>query len=297
MSNGADKWTYVIESSIELLVAGIDQRLDFKQLADTAGFSPYHFHKVFRAIAGESPAGLSRRIKLERAAYEIANTERPVGEIAMDAGFEAVEAFTRSFQKRFEVNPSVYRKNLQEVFWLECPNGVHFQPAGAPLGFVPVSYRAINMELRTDSSPQGDFIKKRVHGAYTDLGQKWGAFFQELYKSGSIRGPVSTATVFFDDPDAVPVEELRADMCVTRTGDVAAPEGTELGELSQGRFAVATYTGHYDGLADAWAKVYGEMLSDAGHTPREGNCFEMYLDDPTKTPPEKLRTEIWVPID
>src|SRR4051794_30063687 len=61
------------------------------------------FHRLFRALIDETPAAMRRRLLLERAAYYLRNTRLHVTEIALDANYNSLEAFTRAFRKAFHV--------------------------------------------------------------------------------------------------------------------------------------------------------------------------------------------------
>src|SRR5688500_9464237 len=72
----------------------LDAHVEPKELARVAGLSLHHFHRVFRGVLGESTAEHLRRLRLERAARRLRDTERPVTDVAFEAGYEAHEAFT-----------------------------------------------------------------------------------------------------------------------------------------------------------------------------------------------------------
>src|SRR5688500_14496747 len=79
----------------------LDDTLTPARLADVAHLSPYHFHRIFSGIVGESISSHVRRLRLERAAGELRRTDRDVIDIALGAGFEAHEPFTRAFREHF----------------------------------------------------------------------------------------------------------------------------------------------------------------------------------------------------
>src|SRR5262249_34051831 len=74
-----------------------------------ACFSLRHFHRIFRGLIGESIAEHQRRLRLERAARRLRDTDRPILDIALDAGYDSHEAFTRAFRAHFDMAPSEFR--------------------------------------------------------------------------------------------------------------------------------------------------------------------------------------------
>jgi AraC family transcriptional regulator len=104
-------------------------------LARRAFHSRTQFHSLFRALVEETPAAMRRRLLLERAAWSLANTARSVTEVALDANYGSLEAFTRAFRKAYSASPSLYRRIRTDRFRLPSPNGIHFvTPATNPKG-------------------------------------------------------------------------------------------------------------------------------------------------------------------
>ncbi|HWA25157.1 MAG TPA: helix-turn-helix domain-containing protein [Lacunisphaera sp.] len=95
---------------LEYMRAHLDEPLDLDALARLAGVSPRQLDRVFLRLFGESPRACLRRLRLERAAGQLRTSRRRILAIALDAGFESHEAFTRSFTRRFGHKPADYRR-------------------------------------------------------------------------------------------------------------------------------------------------------------------------------------------
>lgn len=79
------------------------------ELARIACFSPFHFHRIFRGMVGESVNQHVRRLRLERAAMVLKSSERSIIDVAFDAGYQTHESFTRAFRGAFACSPSGFR--------------------------------------------------------------------------------------------------------------------------------------------------------------------------------------------
>src|SRR5437868_5570779 len=88
----------------------LDRPLPVCQLADRACLSSFHFQRLFRQISGEACIQLVRRLRLERAAWQLQNTPESISEIAFEAGFDSLEAFSRAFRKSFATPATDFRK-------------------------------------------------------------------------------------------------------------------------------------------------------------------------------------------
>lgn len=88
----------------------ISEPLDRETLADVAGFSIPHFHRVFTAHVGESAAGYVRRLRLERAARKLRMGAVDITEVALAAGYDSHAAFSKAFKQQFGLSPSEFRQ-------------------------------------------------------------------------------------------------------------------------------------------------------------------------------------------
>src|SRR5215510_7392392 len=101
-----------LERVFTWLATHLDDAIDLARLADVAALSPYHFHRVYRAVQGETVTDTVRRLRLHRAAVELITGELPVARIATRAGYGSQEAFTRAFKAAYAVPPARYRASF-----------------------------------------------------------------------------------------------------------------------------------------------------------------------------------------
>src|SRR6202022_2779393 len=88
----------------------LDEPLDIDRLAEIACMSPYHWHRIYQAMYGETVATMVRRLRLHRAAGYLANGTMPIAEIAERSGYSSLQSFTRTFRAAFGIPPAQYRK-------------------------------------------------------------------------------------------------------------------------------------------------------------------------------------------
>jgi AraC family transcriptional regulator len=83
-------------------------------------------------VVEETPAAMRRRLLLERAAYQLGHTGKSVTDVALDANYGSLEAFTRAFRKAFRISPSLYRRMRDPHFHLPASKNIHFCAPGSP---------------------------------------------------------------------------------------------------------------------------------------------------------------------
>jgi AraC family transcriptional regulator len=113
---------------VDAVLEALDEGLDGPALAARAMLSPFHFHRLVRAGIGEAPATFRRRLLLERAAWQLGRGGT-VTDVSLEAGYDAVEAFSRAFSRAFGVPPSRFAAAGRD-FRLAAPNAIHFHPPG-----------------------------------------------------------------------------------------------------------------------------------------------------------------------
>lgn len=253
----------------------LDDELSPAAIAKAASFSLHHFHRIFRAQLGESVMQRVRRLRLERAARDLRDSEARLLEVAVRAGYESHEAFTRAFIERFEVAPSVFRA----------------QPAARVREWVSRAERArLQVEVRELPDVPVGFV--RHGGSYADVAQTWA-------KLVSLVGAQNMAALYGvcpDDPEVTAAEHLRFDACVALQPGLNT-EGLAMGLLPAGRWAIAVHVGPYERLHETYLDLIGRWAPTSGYELAHDAVVEHYLNDPTRTPASVLRTEVRVRLE
>jgi len=99
-----------IEEVMRYIREHIGKPLDRETLADVAGFSVPHFHRVFTAHAGESAISYIRRLRLERAGRKLRMGAVDITEVALAAGYESHSSFSKAFKQQYGLSPSEFRQ-------------------------------------------------------------------------------------------------------------------------------------------------------------------------------------------
>ncbi len=276
----------------------LDEALDLPQLAADAALSPFHFHRVFRGMVGETPAEFVRRLRLERAAWQLVSTSAPVTAIAFDAGYEAHEAFTRAFRQHFGASPSEYRDTPRTSHRLAAPCGVHFDPRQPMAAFIARHSEGVSMDVHIDQQPARRLAAVRHVGPYNQIGRAFAQLGQALGPSLAQLGAGGAAMIalYHDDPESVPVEALRSDAAVVVPDNFVMPPGLSEQRLPAGRYASTLHIGAYEQLGDVWLRFMGEWLPASGEHVAESPALESYLNNPETTPKAEWKTLLSIPL-
>jgi AraC family transcriptional regulator len=134
-------------------------------------------------------------------------------------------------------------------------------------------------------------------GPYHRIGPAFEALGRILGEAGAHGAARGWLGLYHDSPETTPVSELRSHAAAVWAGGAPVPEGLETIEVPGGRYAVLTYRGAYEGLADAWRGFTPEAIAAAGGASmRYAAAMEIYVDDPQSVPPGQARTELCLAV-
>jgi AraC family transcriptional regulator len=110
-TNANGQYAQRINRVIDYLRGNLDRQVKLEELAKVACFSEFHFHRIFRAVSGETLNNFTNRLRLEKAARHLRFSDRNLTDIALDCGFSSSATFSRAFRSGYETTPSQFRKS------------------------------------------------------------------------------------------------------------------------------------------------------------------------------------------
>ena len=262
----------------------VDAEMTLEELAKVACYSPYHFHRIFQAIVGESVHRYVKRLRLEKAAGQLRYTGRPVTEIAMDASYDTPSAFTKAFKQFMGKSPKNYRLLHAAV------NTVLEKIKELPM---------IHPDKIEKNVTDLSLLFVRRYGNYTKSPwSAWQAITGFINENHLDRSKMRCFGIAHDDPQVTSEDKLRYDAAIL------VPQGAqEKGEVGRqvlkgGKYAIFTHHGSYDGLEAAFNKIFLKWLPISREKFDEGRPVfcEYFHMEYVRTAPEKLETKVYIPL-
>ncbi len=258
----------------------LDGDLSLETLAQVACMSPFHWHRVFYGITGETLANCIRRIRMDRATFLLLQTTQSVAEIAAQCGYGNVQSFARSFQADYGLTPSKFRKSP-----------VAYRAADVPRHVVPPCF-----DIEIVEQPAFRLVAESHRGDYQYLGRTVSQLHARLALRDFLEEQAVPIAILHDDPFLVPEPELRSDIGFVIPDAAALPEGFGEVRLAASRCAVLHFKGPYVGLFEAYRYLYGCWLPNNGVELSDAPIYAMILEDPREVAPSDLRTDICLPL-
>ncbi|MBI4928964.1 MAG: AraC family transcriptional regulator [Anaerolineae bacterium] len=283
-----------INRVLDHIHANLDQTLTLDELAQVAGFSPFHFHRLFKSLVGETISEYILRSRLERAANSLLYMpEQSILSISVACGFSSPAVFSRAFKERFSFTPSQYRKagkTLRKPDQM-VRNGDQEMPTqerytGAQSHSFNPERKLPPMEIKIVTLPAFHVAYIRHLTGYEKgkHSSTIGAAFQRVCAWAAARDlfrpNTLTIGIPYDNPDITPSERCRYDACVTIPEDVTAGSG-EVGvmDISGGKYAVCHIEVPVEEtrqIGEMVDRMYCEWLPDSSCTVDEKPALEIY---------------------
>jgi AraC family transcriptional regulator len=260
--------------------AHLDDELDLDRLAEIACMSANHWHRIYRAVLGETPAMTVKRLRLHRAAGELVTTARPIADIAKANGYPNLQSFTRIFRADYGLPPAAYRRQ-----------GKHLARLPTPGSGDETMYE---VKIRRLAGKQAVGIEHS--GSYMEINKAFTELFARIAAANRLQDARQMFGIYLDDPETVPVEQLRSAACAVLASGSEPPEGLKPFSTSAGDYAVLTHKGPYANLQQAYRWLYGTWLRESGREVRDEPLYEVYVNNPRDVPASELVTEICLPL-
>lgn len=265
----------------------IDGDLSLEKLAKVACYSPFHFHRIFLAIVGETLHDYIKRLRMQAAAGQLRYSKRPVTEIALDANFETPSAFTKAFRQYMGMAPRGYRSlhTAAKILTKKMKELPMIKPD------------------KIESIPDLELLFARSHGDYAGSAphEAWQMMNDFIDGNQIDRSDLRYFGLFYDDPEHTSNEKVRYDAAIWTYGNSVPSRGIEKRTLKGGKYAIFTHKGSHDGpngLADTFNRILFKWLPESNENFDEARpdfCEYFNFEYVTKEP-EKLMTKIYIPL-
>lgn len=278
----------------------LHKELQLDEIAASASFSTFHFHRIFKAVAGETVAGFTRRPRVEAAAHRLLSSEKQsITMIALDCGFSSSQNFAKAFRQHFGVSPSSYRKS--KTGHKESNGGnvlslrVVYTEPGEFDGFPIQSWRK-EMKAEIMEMPDYHVAYVRKIGPYGK--ETCGQAFDELLRWAGPKGLPGQGPVFglyWDNPGVTAPEHCRIDACAGVPVGTAVDGQVGLQVIEGGRYAVCGFEIADDEFQKAWDEAFAWLVSN-GYQCHDKPCYERYHNNAADAPNGKWIVDICIPL-
>ena len=280
--------THVRAERIERVIRHIDTHLDSQltlaRLSHVAGVSPFHFQRMFASATGLSPVRRALLLRLKRASMRLAFVPaRPITDIALEAGFENAESFSRAFRRQFGQSPREFRRSPRWDSWFVRYRFQEQRVSGA-------------MEVRIVDFPETKVAALEHHGPPELEYETVRKFIEWRLANRLPTDRHRTYGLHYTDPRTTAPAEHRVDICVSMEGEVAPnSQGVVMKTIQGGRYAVARHLGAREHIAAA-GLLHDDWLPTSGESLRDSPIVFHYVNVGPDVPEHEMITDVYLPL-
>lgn len=272
MSNIGSINTYQerVHRAVDYISTHLSDEIPLDKLASLACFSPFHFHRIFSAMLGETPRDYIERLRMEQAANEICvKSNTNLYEIAYGCGFKTISSFSRTFKKFHGVTPSLFLKKHQADYHSVNIMGSKKPPQNKPHDFDSVEI------LKLPAFHVA--YTQTLEGYETGIAKAWNMLFQEKSIQEFLQNDLTLIGIPYDNPGITPHQKCRYRACITVSRQLVRLKGdVKTIDLEGAFYAVYHFKGTREEVADAYSFLFGEWLIQSGYLPDEKPLIEIY---------------------
>ena len=287
-----------VNAAVDYIEQHLDEELSLEQVAAVAHFSPYHFHRIFGLLVGETLARFINRLRIERAASLL--IQRPglsITEVATSCGLHNPSSFSRSFRDHFGMSASAWRQGghvayeteeaaADLVAGLATPAGGYgilgTRPGtgGHRLAWEIAAGPLPSTTVEIIDVPDLEVAYVRHTGHYQGEAEVFADLFTRLMTWANANGYLHddswVLSVYHDNPDITDDDRLRVSACIDVPAHTTAGGGIGRMQLEGGPCAMARFELGDQDYSAAWYAVSCGWLPDSGYEPDDRLPFERY---------------------
>ncbi len=274
-----------VNRAIEFIESNTSKNIGLEEIAEYSLLSKYHFHRVFKSIIGGTAKEYLTRLRVEKSASLLKNSQKAISDIAYQCGYASPETFNRAFKNYFSVSPSTFRENAKREI------------ASKKIIHQETSFESINLsQPKIVELPDLNLAYIRHFGSYDKVGKSFQRLMLWAAKNLVLKLKPTTVGIVHDNPDLTEEVNVRFDACIVTTKEIQ-PKG-EIGykQIKGGRFAVFRHKGPYESFYPVYDYIYNICLFEQRWELRDEPALEWYVKSPPFFKPESFVTDFYLPI-
>ena len=287
----SDLYHQRINAVIDHIRTHLTDDLSLAALAEIAYFSPFHFHRIFKTLTGETVADLTLRLRLERAVALLRSSRRMrVSAAALDSGFISTAHFSRVFKKRYGLSPSRWNRDApltESKIRQTMPDFPQYTEEELAAFQFDVSVREFPAVRLAYVRVTDSFAPERVLAGHDRL-MAW-----HTARGGK---PTTLIGMSQDDPDVTPPELCRYDFCLIVPRDFQGDGDISARDFPACHLASVTVCGDIYLVDKVWQFLFRRWLPNSRFQPDNLPAMEIYRRWPHEIGWETFDLECAIPI-
>jgi AraC family transcriptional regulator len=276
-------WHRKVDEALITLLNSLDEPPNFRRIAEEVAASPYHFHKQFKDLTGETFKACADRLRLEKA-MTMLREDKSITEIAFDCGYATVEMLSKAIRKTWGMSPTHLRRQSSWHPFIPSSVGVHYSRKNEHKTWFYAQGGKEIMETKIVQFDEKIFYGYKIIGDYWQLPNQWEHFMGTVGKNKIHHLGKEYVSVFIDSSDSIPQDQKRAFAGFVTEKKIEEKFDFEEVLIPSGLYAVTVHFGSSESIGPVWNKWMTEWLPSSGWAPDYSRpnyeWYQNHLDNP-----------------
>ncbi|MCD0465420.1 GyrI-like domain-containing protein [Flavobacterium sp. ENC] len=281
----------------------LDQELNLETLAAIGFYSPFHLHRIFKAITSETLNEYITRKRIEKtAAVLLHQREVSISELSLQHGFNSNSSFTRTFKKFYGLSPTEFRKNnpykFSKIGKTESKNG---QETGLLAAYIcninnHINWIKMKAKIEIKEMPKLDlaYITQIGHNGMENS-------YAKLIKWATPKGllenkNLKVVTIYHDSFKITEPDKVRMSACISLEEKVEVSGEIGLTTLEKGKCIVGRFEIGISEFEKSWTGLF-IWMSENGYKKADRNPYEIYYNNFNEHPEKISIVDFCIPIE
>jgi AraC family transcriptional regulator len=280
----------------------LESDLSLNTVSQIAFFSPFHFHRVFKFVTGETLNEYVTRRRIEKSALDLLHKNIKATELAHKYGFSDISSFSRAFKKYYGVSPTEFKKDNpnrhSKIRQLKSKNGQDYPDYEKYICIINnlKKWTEMNAKIEIKETPQLN-LAAVTHVGVNGIENAFETLTKWAIPKGLLENPeAKMGRVFYDSFKVTAPDKVRMSIVLT-TNEPFEAEG-EINKLTidktkciVGRFEITP-----NEFEKSWTSLF-IWMNENGYKKSVENPFEIYHNDYREHPENKFIVDLYIPVE
>ncbi|WP_139166089.1 AraC family transcriptional regulator [Chryseobacterium jejuense] len=292
-----------IVKTIQYIDTNLDADLSLEKIAEVSAYSPFHFHRIFKLVTGETLQNYIIRRKIEKSAFLLAvHKNIEMKEIYFDLGFSNPSVFSKTFKKYYGLAPSEFRKSAPKVFHkilqTQSKNGQIDTVFSQYICTIEnlLNWTTMNLKIEVKEMPEMNLAAVMSLGI-AGVEPSYNVLIDWAKKKHLFpRENVKMISVYHDSFKVTPPDKVRIHACMLLDGKLEEPTGEIFSEtIEAGKFIIGSGEVTLNDFEQCWVSLF-LWMNEHNYSTRRTFPFEIYHSNFKEHPEGKMIVDFCIPI-
>jgi AraC family transcriptional regulator len=279
----------------------LDSTLSLEIIAKVGFYSPFHLHRIFKAICNETLNSYITRKRIEKTASILLRQKNvSISELSLQYGFNSNSSFTRTFKNFYGISPTEFRKSktkYSKIRQLESKNG---QENGLSEEYICninnlINWIKMNAKIEIKEMPKLDLAFITQIGP-EGLGNAYAKLLKWAAPKGLLKEDSKMATIYHDSFKITEPAKVRMSACLILNEKTEVSGEIGLTTIEKGKCIVGHFEIGIQEFEKSWTGLF-IWMNENGYKKADCNPFEIYNNDFNKHPEKKAIVDFYIPIE